>query len=116
MSKSFYDFSKQKTYTRPNNSGAKCYTEKQVHSGKNLKKTAEKFGGQGVSPDMAEAVNKYSQMSQPELMQNLLFEVQTQKQNGTFDATRLERMVNNLNGLLTEEQKKNIKELINQIK
>lgn len=116
MSKSFYDFSKQKTYTRPNNSGAKCYTEKQFHSGENLRKTTAKFDGQGVSPDMAEAVNKYSQMSQPELMQNLLFEVQKQKQNGTFDPNRLESAVDSLSAVLTNEQMRNIKEIIKSLK
>ena len=116
MSKSFYDFSKQKTYTRQNNKGANSYAEKQFHGGENLKNTAAKFDGQGVSPDMAEAVNKYSQMSQPELMQNLLFEVQKQKQNGTFDPNRLESAVDSLSAVLTNEQMRNIKEIIRSLK
>ena len=115
MSKRFYDFSKQKTYTRQNNKGANSYAEKQFYSGENLRKTTAKFDGQGVSPDMAEAVNKYSQMSQPELMQNLLFEVQKQKQNGTFDIQKLENTLSSLDAFLTPQQKKNIKELLNQI-
>ena len=79
-------------------------------------KTQQEKTPEAPQKKLEDVINEISQKPQSEIKQQLFEEVAKQKQNGTFDATRLERMVNNLNGLLTEEQKKNIKELINQIK
>ena len=105
MSKSFYDFSKEKRYSNQAN---------EQNFGQGFKNQTSK--NQSTYDNISDAVNKYSQMSQDELMQNLLFEVQKQKQNGTFDVNRLENAVDSLGAYLTPQQKKNIKEILNSLK
>ena len=111
MSRNFYDFSKNRVYERPNNN-KNTYSQKHNFNAENTK--SGDFSN--INPEMAEAVNKYSKMSQSELMQNLLQEVSKQKQNGTFDASRLENAVDGLSGMLSGEQMRNIKEIIKSLK
>lgn len=66
--------------------------------------------------EMQDMMNKYSKMPRNDLMKNLFQEVQRQKQNGTFDIKKLEKTIDGLGSFLTPEQKKNIKELLNQVK
>ena len=113
MSKNFYEFSQKKVYERPSQN-KNTYSQKHHTSSENLKQKNTNFSN--INPEMAEAVNKYSKMSQNELMQNLLQEVNKQKQNGTFDAGRLEGAVDGLSGILSGEQMRNIKEIIKSLK
>lgn len=71
---------------------------------------------QSKQENLKDIINTYQQKSNSELREQLFQEVAKQKENGTFDAVKLERMLDGLGGLLTDEQKKNVKELLNQIK
>lgn len=100
MSKSFYDFSKNhKVQQKPDQLAQKI---------RNISQESQQ--------NLNDAVNFYGQMSQDDLMKNLVMEVNKQKQNGTFDAQKLENAVDSLGLFLTPQQKKNIKEIINQLK
>lgn len=55
-----------------------------------------------------EMMNKYSGMSESELMRELLSVTAKQKAEGNFDAGSLERGVNTLLPMLNEEQKRKL--------
>lgn len=60
-------------------------------------------------------VNQFQGKSQDELLKTLHSEVAKQKQNGTFDIKKLESSIEMLSPFLSEQQKKNIKELLKHI-
>ena len=62
-----------------------------------------------------EQIKQFQAMPKDELLKTFYNEVAKQKQNGTFDIKKLEATLSSLDAFLTPEQKKNIKELLNQI-
>ena len=60
--------------------------------------------------------NEYKNMSESQLSGELLKEVQRQKNNGTFDYEKLEKMVESLKDNLPEENYNNIKRILQSIK
>lgn len=66
--------------------------------------------------DIESMINKYSNMSQQDLMATFYEEVNKQKKNGTFNVKNLQEAVNNLSPYLNPTQMKNIKELLNKVK
>lgn len=66
--------------------------------------------------NIEDTINRYKDMSQDDLMSNLLNEVSKQKQQGTFDVAKLENAISSFSSFLTPQQQKNMKELLNKIK
>ena len=62
-----------------------------------------------------EQIKHYQSMPREDLLATFYQEVAKQKQNGTFDLKKLESTLSSLDAFLSPEQKKNIKELLNQI-
>ena len=60
-------------------------------------------------------IKHFESMPREDLLKTLHHEVAKQKQNGTFDIQKLESTLSSLDAFLTPQQKKNIKELLNQI-
>lgn len=63
-----------------------------------------------------EAYEKYSDMSEENLMKELFEQTKKQKQAGTLNNESIDNVYNNLSPLLSEEQKKNLENLIKAIK
>lgn len=61
-------------------------------------------------------VQEYSAMSQGEMMQKLLSEVQTSKASGTFDFNKISSSVDMVKDYLTPEQQRTLQNLLNRIK
>lgn len=62
--------------------------------------------------NIEKAYKHFQNMPKDELLSTLHKEVAKQKANGTFDIQKLETTLNTLDGFLSPEQKKNIKELL----
>ncbi|MBR5012821.1 MAG: hypothetical protein IKY15_02665 [Clostridia bacterium] len=62
-----------------------------------------------------EQIKHFQSMPRNDLLATFYQEVEKQKQNKTFDKEKLENTLSSLDAFLTPEQKKNIKELLNQI-
>lgn len=60
--------------------------------------------------------NEYKNMSESQISGELFKEVQRQKNNGTFDYEKLEKMVESLKDNLPEENYNNIKRILQSIK
>ncbi|MBQ2713669.1 MAG: hypothetical protein IJF22_01695 [Clostridia bacterium] len=65
--------------------------------------------------NLEEQIKHYQSMPREDLLATFYQEVAKQKQNGTFDLKKLESTLSSLDAFLSPEQKKNIKELLNQI-
>lgn len=63
-----------------------------------------------------EQVNKYSKLSQGELMSELFSKVSEQKKNGEFNFSELASRIEGIKPMLTSEQIRNLDNLLNQIK
>lgn len=60
--------------------------------------------------------NKIKDLSQQEINAKLFDEVAKQKRDGTFDYQKLEQMVENLKGGLSEQDYKNVKRMLELLK
>ncbi len=60
-------------------------------------------------------INKYKDMNQNELMQNLFSEASKLKQQGKLDSASLNNMKNTLSPFLNEQQKEMLNNLVNAI-
>lgn len=107
MNRSFFEFGNEK-----------MEQPKQTfqQSTENLSQNQSTNSNPANQKEMEDMVNKFSKMPQNDLMKNLFQEVQKQKRNGTFDVKKLENTIDSLGSFLTPQQKKNIKELLNQVK
>jgi hypothetical protein len=65
--------------------------------------------------DMQQAINKYGNMSRDELTEQLLSNIKTQKENGTFDKDRMHQFINTASSLMSSEQIGNLKDIIQAI-
>lgn len=65
--------------------------------------------------NLEKQIKHFESMPREDLLKTLHEEVAKQKQNGTFDIQKLENTLSSLDAFLTPQQKKNIKELLNQI-
>lgn len=80
------------------------------------KETFEKEEKSSPPPNnFEEQIKHYQSMPREDLLATFYQEVAKQKQNGTFDLKKLESTLSSLDAFLSPEQKKNIKELLNQI-
>ena len=66
--------------------------------------------------DVRRTYDNYKNMSQSQLNASLLDEVAKQKANGTFDYEALSNMVDSLRGVLPENDYKNVKRLLENIR
>ncbi len=66
--------------------------------------------------EITKTFDKYKDMSQKDLQQELFKEVSRQKVNGTFNYNQLSSMVENLRSSLTAEQYQNIKRILDNLK
>lgn len=62
--------------------------------------------------DIVKEYNKIKDLSQQEINAKLFDEVAKQKRDGTFDYQKLEQMVENLKGGLSEQDYKNVKRML----
>lgn len=53
-------------------------------------------------------INKYQGFSQEDLVQELITQINTQKQNGTWNKQEMENMLSAVRPMLNEEQQKNL--------
>ena len=66
--------------------------------------------------DLKHTYEKFKDMSQAELFDNLMQQVAVQKEKGTFDYKKLEEMVNSLQSGLPKENFENIKRILERLK
>ena len=66
--------------------------------------------------EIAKKIEKYQNMSQSELLSELLKESSKQKQNGNLDDKKLEEIKNSLSGVLTKEQQTKLDDLIKMLR
>ena len=66
--------------------------------------------------DIVKEYNKIKDLSQQEINAKLFDEVAKQKRDGTFDYQKLEQMVENLKGGLSEQDYKNVKRMLERLK
>ena len=66
--------------------------------------------------NLEKQIKHFESMPREDLLKTLHEEVAKQKQNGTFDPNRLESAVDSLSAVLTNEQMRNIKEIIRSLK
>ena len=66
--------------------------------------------------DLKHTYEKFKDMSQAELFDNLMQQVAVQKEKGTFDYKKLEEMVNSLQSSLPKENFENIKRILERLK
>ncbi len=66
--------------------------------------------------DIVKEYNKIKDLSQQEINAKLFDEVAKQKRDGTFDYQKLEQMVENLKGGLSEQDYKNVKRMLELLK
>lgn len=74
------------------------------------------FKEQANEEQVKKTFDKYSKFSNQQLMDELLTQVSNQKKNGTFSFVELSEKINSLKPMLSEEQIKNIDNLLSQIK
>ena len=78
------------------------------------------IANQRISIDLDDGVKvnyeKFKDMSQTELFDNLMQQVAVQKEKGTFDYKKLEEMVNSLQSGLPKENFENIKRILERLK
>lgn len=98
------------------NSGFNRQNFNQNFAGQNNFNQTEFKNQNADKTNIEDTLNKYKNMSQGELLSNLYSEVAKQKQQGTFDVRRLENAISSLGGILTPEQQKNMKEMLNKLK
>lgn len=96
MGKSLFEFASEKNFESEKQQN---YFKEQVNE-EQVKKTFD----------------KYSKFSNQQLMDELLTQVSNQKKNGTFSFVELSEKINSLKPMLSEEQIKNIDNLLSQIK
>jgi len=111
-------FSRQNnTFSNQGFGGQNSFNNQNGFSNQNSDFLKNQNMGKGSNTEKVEdTLNKYKNMSQGDLLSNLYSEVAKQKQQGTFDARRLENAISSLGGLLTPEQQKNMKEMLNKLK
>lgn len=102
MKKSLANFasSKPKTQTPPQ---------------QNIETTKAPSQAPNHAQNLQKQIEEFQSMPRENLLKTFYQEVEKQKQNGTFDIQKLENTLSSLDAFLTPEQKKNIKELLNQI-
>ena len=66
--------------------------------------------------DLKHTYEKFKDMPQTELFDNLMQQVAVQKEKGTFDYKKLEEMVNSLQSSLPKENFENIKRILERLK
>lgn len=66
--------------------------------------------------DIVKEYNKIKDLSQQEINAKLFDEVAKQKRDGTFDYQKLQQMVENLKGGLSEQDYKNVKRMLELLK
>ena len=66
--------------------------------------------------EIKEKFEKYQNMNQTELINELLKESNIQKQKGNLDEKKLDEIKNSLSPLMDEEQKNRLNELINMLR
>lgn len=98
MAKNLYDFAEE-------NSQAKVDAFNQTISKNNVDEAFIK-----------NKVQEYSSMNQGDMMQELFNEVQTSKNNGTFDFGKISSSVEMVKDYLTPEQQSTLQNLLNRIK
>lgn len=76
----------------------------------------EKLKSNVSQAEIQDKFNQYKDMSKEQLNNQLLSEVAKQKMQGTFDYENLERMVNSLQGSLSNQEFENIKRLLESLK
>jgi hypothetical protein len=126
MNKSFYDYSKLKSNENKfkqntQNFQNTHYQEENFEQKTNLNshqtsQNNQKSNESSQTKNIEDTINYYKDMSQDDLMANLLSEVAKQKQQGTFDVEKLEKAISSFSSFLTPEQQKNMRELLNKIK
>ena len=70
---------------------------------------------QNQSQNFEQQIKHFQSLPKEDLLKTFHQEVAKQKQSGTFDIQKLQTTLSSLDAFLTPEQKKNIKELLNQI-
>ena len=98
MAKNLYDFAEE-------NSQAKVDAFNQTTSKNNVDEAFIK-----------NKVQEYSSMNQGDMMQELFNEVQTSKNNGTFDFDKISSSVEMVKDYLTPERQSTLQNLLNRIK
>ena len=88
---------------------------KQNNNQDSTQKTDEKTQ-KNFSENIENLYDKYKNLTQEELMQELAKNVAKQKQNGTFDFDNISQSINAILPYLSEEQKQNIMSLLSVIK
>lgn len=66
--------------------------------------------------ELKKQFDQYSKLSKPELTKELFKEVEKQKQDGNFNFNNLANKIEGIRPMLSEEQIKNLDNLLNQIK
>lgn len=66
--------------------------------------------------ELTKKIEKYKNMNQSELLNELLKESGKQKQNGNLDDKKLQDIKNSLSGVLTEEQQSRLDDLIKMLR
>lgn len=69
-----------------------------------------------IEEDVKKQYNKFSGMNQNEMMSELFKETNRLKQNGQFNYEALVGAIDNMSGMLSEEQKHKMKELLKQFR
>lgn len=119
MSKSFYEFSKQEV-KQEDLKQKKIENENIDNKSKNSKFNSN-FNNddsyKNLNNDAIEkAYNQFKNMDRNQLIATLCSEINKQKINGTFNPSKLENAIDNMGNYLTEEQKRNMKEMLNNFK
>ncbi len=95
MSKSLFEFANEN----------KCKDQEEKKSIKDIDENSLK-----------KEIDKYSKLSQKELIKELHNQVKDQKNSGTFNFKDLSNKIEGIKPMLSEEQIKNLDNLLNQIK
>ena len=108
-----FDFSKQFTPKKKEEKEQKTSSEK-VEEIKN--QTFSKQQQSTIEDQIKNNYSKLSGMSQSEMMSELMRESSRLKQNGQFDFAALNKAIDGMSGMISEEQKQKMKELLKQIR
>ena len=74
------------------------------------------FENETLKNDIEQKIKKYQNLSQSELLNELLKETAKQKQNGNFDTNQLEEIKNSLLPMLDENQKQRLEQITKMLK
>ena len=77
---------------------------------------SNQYPNDDIQKGLEEKYEGYKNMSQSQLNEELFKEVGRQKNSGTFDYEKLEKMVSSLQGMMPQENYENIKRILNSLK